>query len=40
MEKVEKVKMKFDKIEQFQELVDKNLYQNNFKYFRVIFTFS
>ena len=28
------------KIEQFQVLVDKNLYQSNFKYFTVIFTFS
>ena len=26
-------------MEQFQVLVDKNLYQSNFKYFTVIFTF-
>ena len=28
------------KIEQFQVLEDKNLYQSNFKHFTVIFTFS
>ena len=27
------------KMEQFQVLVDKNLYQSNFQYFTVIFTF-
>ena len=26
-------------MEQFQALVDKNLYQSNFKYFTVIFVF-
>ena len=34
------IRTKSDKVEQFQVLVDKNLYQNNFKYFTVIFTFS